>query len=123
MIRSDQILKTVGMIQHENLDLRTITMGINLLDCRHPSVDVACRKIVAKIERCAGELVETCDAVATEFGLPIVNKRLAVSPMADVGAGHDADGFLALAKALDQAARSVRVDFVEIGRASCRERV
>jgi uncharacterized protein (UPF0210 family) len=112
MIRSDQILKTVGMIQHENLDVRTITMGINLLDCRHPTIDVCCRKIVAKIERCAGTLVETCNAVSTEFGLPIVNKRLAVSPVADIAAGHDPEGFVAVAKALDQAARSVCVDFV-----------
>ncbi|MBN2451122.1 MAG: PFL family protein [Lentisphaeria bacterium] len=112
MIRSDQILKTVSMIQHENLDVRTITMGINLLDCRHPSAEVCCRKVVAKIERCAGSLVETCNAVSTEFGLPIVNKRLAVSPVADVAAGHDAGGFVAVAKALDQAARSVGVDFI-----------
>lgn len=112
MIRSDQILNTVSMIQNENLDVRTITMGINLLDCRHQSVDVCCRKIVTKIERCAGALVDTCEAVSTEFGLPIVNKRIAVSPIADVAAGFDAAGFVAVAKALDQAARSVRIDFL-----------
>jgi len=112
MIRSDQILNTVSMIQNENLDVRTITMGINLLDCRHQSVDVCCRKIVTKIERCAGTLVDTCEAVSAEFGLPIVNKRIAVSPIADVAAGFDAAGFVAVAKALDQAARSVRIDFL-----------
>jgi uncharacterized protein (UPF0210 family) len=87
-------------------------MGINLLDCRHPDIDIMCRRIVTKIERHAGELVETCEAVSTEFGLPIVNKRIAVSPVADVAAGHSADGFVAAAKALDQAARSVRIDFI-----------
>jgi uncharacterized protein (UPF0210 family) len=112
MIRSDQILKTVAMIQHENLDVRTITMGINLLDCRHPDVDVMCRRIVTKIERHAGALVETCDRVSTEFGLPIVNKRIAVSPIADVVAGHEREGFVGAAKALDQAARSVGIDFI-----------
>jgi uncharacterized protein (UPF0210 family) len=112
MIRSDQILNTVSMIQNENLDVRTITMGINLLDCRHSDIDVCCRKIVTKIEKYAGALVETCEAVSTEFGLPIVNKRIAVSPAADVAAGHDAAGFVAIAKAMDQAARSVEIDFI-----------
>ena len=112
MIRSDQILKTVGMIQNENLDVRTITMGINLLDCRHPDIDVLCRSIVTKIEECAGSLVDTCEAVSTDYGLPIVNKRLAVSPIADVAAGHSREGFVAVAQALDQAARSVEVNFI-----------
>ena len=112
MIRSDQILNTVSMIQQENLDVRTLTMGINLMDCQDSNIDVCCRRIVAKIEDKAGRLVETCNAVGMEFGLPIVNKRLAVSPIADVAAGHDTAGFVAIAKALDQAARSVEVDFV-----------
>lgn len=112
MIRSDQILKTAGMIQNENLDVRTITMGINLLDCRDRDVDIMCRRIVTKIERLAGRLVDTCGKVSTEYGVPIVNKRLAVSPVADVAAGHSAAAFVKVAKALDQAARSVEVDFV-----------
>jgi uncharacterized protein (UPF0210 family) len=112
MIRSDQILNTVSMIQNENLDVRTITMGINLLDCRHSDIEVCCRKIVTKIEKYAGALVETCEAVSTEYGLPIVNKRIAVSPAADVAAGHDSAGFVAIAKAMDQAARSVEIDFI-----------
>ena len=112
MMRSDQIISTVGMIQKDNLDVRTITMGINLLDCRHQDVDVMCRRVVNKIEKYAGDLVEVCDQVVTKYGVPIVNKRLAVSPAADVAAGHDAAGFVALAKAMDQAARSVGVDFI-----------
>ncbi|MCK5804123.1 MAG: PFL family protein [Lentisphaeria bacterium] len=112
MIRSEQILKTVSMIQNENLDVRTVTMGINLLDCRHPDVDTMCRRILTKIEKCAGSLVEICTEVSQEYGLPIVNKRLAISPVADIAAGHDEAGFVAVAKALDKAARSVNVDFV-----------
>ena len=112
MMRSDQIISTVGMIQKDNLDVRTITMGINLLDCRHQDVDVMCRRVVNKIEKYAGDLVEVCDQIVTKYGVPIVNKRLAVSPAADVAAGHDAAGFVALAKAMDQAARSVGVDFI-----------
>lgn len=126
MLRSEQIVNTIDMIQRENLDVRTVTMGINLLDCRHQDIDVMCRRVVAKIERLAGNLVDVCEQVVTKYGVPIVNKRLAVSPAADVAAGHGPEGFVALAKAMDQAARSVNVDFIggysaqvqkEIGRA------
>jgi len=112
MIRSDQILKTVSMIQNENLDVRTVTLGINLMDCRHEDVRTLCRRIVHKIETIAGNLVEACDAVSEQYGVPVVNKRIAVSPIADVGAGLDAAGFVQVAKALDQAARSVGVDLI-----------
>ncbi len=112
MISSDQIINTVDMVQKENLDVRTVTLGINLMDCRHEDVDMMCRKIVTKIERVAGNLVEVCDEIGNKYGIPIVNKRLAVSPVADVAAGHDKAGFVAVAEALDQAARSVKVDFV-----------
>lgn len=112
MLRSEQIVNTIDMIQRENLDVRTVTMGINLLDCRHQDIDVMCRQVVSKIERYAGNLVEVCDQVVTKYGVPIVNKRLSVSPAADVAAGHGPEGFVALAKAMDQAARSVNVDFI-----------
>ncbi len=112
MIRSDQILKTVAMIQNENLDVRAVTLGLNLQDCQHPDATALCRRVVAKIERVAGGLVAACEAVSTEFGVPVVNKRLAVSPVSDLCAGHGRDTFVLVAKALDQAARSVGVDFV-----------
>jgi len=112
MIRSDQILNTVAMIQHENLDVRAVTLGINLMDCRHQDLRILCRRIVNKIETVAGNLVDTCNEVSERYGVPVVNKRLAVSPIADVVAGVDRDGFVRVAKALDQAARSVGVDFV-----------
>ncbi|MBQ6472623.1 MAG: PFL family protein [Victivallales bacterium] len=109
---TEQILNTVDMVQKQNLDVRTVTMGVNLMDCRDTDIDVLCRKVVAKIERCAGNLVETCEAMVAKYGIPIVNKRLAVSPAADVVAGFDQDSFVLFAKALDQAARSVGVDIV-----------
>ena len=112
MISTEQILNTVDMVQKQNLDVRTVTMGVNLMDCRDTDIDVLCRKVVAKIERCAGNLVETCEAMVAKYGIPIVNKRLAVSPAADVVAGFDQDSFVLFAKALDQAARSVGVDIV-----------
>ena len=99
MLRSEQIVNTIDMIQRENLDVRTVTMGINLLDCRHQDIDVMCRRVVAKIERLAGSLVDVCEQVVTKYGVPIVNKRLAVSPAADVAAGHGPEAFVALAKA------------------------
>ena len=112
MISSDKIIKTVAMVQKENLDVRTVTMGINLMDCRDTDADRMCAKVVDKIERKAGQLVDVCDAMVTKYGIPIVNKRIAVSPAADVAAGHKMSGYVALAKALDQAARSIGVDFI-----------
>ncbi|MFZ1401103.1 MAG: DUF711 family protein, partial [Candidatus Promineifilaceae bacterium] len=112
MIRSDQILNTVHMIQKENLDVRAVTMGINLLDCHRSNVDRTCDAIKEKIETHAARLVETCDAISTEYAIPVVNKRIAVTPIAHVGAGFDADGFVKIAQALDEAATAVGVDFL-----------
>ncbi len=100
------------MIQKENLDVRTVTLGLDLMDCRDSDADVMARKVISKIERYAGSLVETCDAVGTKYGIPVVNKRLAVSPAADVAVGLGRKGMVTLAKALDTAARSTGIDFV-----------
>ena len=112
MIRSDQILNTVDMIQKENLDVRAVTLGIDLLDCRGDDVTETCRRIKAKIERYAARLVPVCEAVSERYGVPVVNKRLAVTPIASVGAGFDRPDFVRLAAALDEAAFAVKVDFI-----------
>jgi uncharacterized protein (UPF0210 family) len=112
MIRSDQILNTVDMIQKENLDVRAVTLGINLLDCRRDSVDAACAAIRAKIEHYAGQLVAVCDDIGAEYAIPVVNKRISVTPIAHVGSGLDVEGFVALAHALDEAATAVGVDIL-----------
>lgn len=112
MLRSDEILNTVDMIQKENLDVRTVTMGISLLDCHRADIASTCRAIQEKIERYAGPLVETCEAISGEYAIPVVNKRVAVTPIAHVGAGFDPDGFVAIAQALDEAARRVGIDFL-----------
>ena len=112
MLKTEQILNTVEMIQKENLDVRTVTLGLNLLDCRDNDPAAMARKVVAKIECHAGNLVETCDSVGAKYGLQIVNKRLAVSPAADVAAGLGRAGLIALAKALDTAAKNTGIDFV-----------
>ena len=112
MIRSEKILQTVGMVQNEHLDVRTVTMGINLLDCHHQDIDLLCARVVNKIETLAGGLVETCEAIGAQYGVPVVNRRLAVSPVADVAAGMGKEALIRVAKALDQAAKSVGVNFV-----------
>jgi uncharacterized protein (UPF0210 family) len=112
MIRSDEILNTVDMIQKENLDVRAVTMGISLLDCHRADVASTCQKIRDKIRRCAVNLVETCETISAEYAVPVVNKRIAVTPIAHVGAGFDAAGFVEIAKALDKVADEVGVDFL-----------
>ena len=112
MLRSDQILATVEMIQKENLDVRTVTMGISLLDCRGGSVAETCEKIEKKIFDYAGNFVATCNDISRNLGIPVVNKRISVTPIAFVGAGFDQHGFVELAKSLDRAATAVGVDIL-----------
>ena len=112
MLRSDQILATVEMIQKENLDVRTVTMGINLLDCRGGTVAQTCENIERRISDKAGTFVETCNHVSRKLGIPVVNKRISITPIAFVGAGFDREGFVELALSLDRAASSVGVDIL-----------
>jgi len=112
MIRSDQILNTVDMIQKENLDVRAVTMGINLLDCHRSNVARTCQAIKEKIGKNAEKLVSTCEAISMEYAIPVVNKRIAVTPIAHVGAGFTESGFVEIAKALDEAANTVGIDFL-----------
>jgi len=112
MIRTEEILNTVDMIQKEKLDVRAVTMGISLLDCHRSTVEKTRAAIKEKIKRHAERLVEVCDAVSAEYSIPVVNKRIAVSPIAHVGAGFDSAGFVEIAKALDEVATEVGVDFL-----------
>ncbi len=112
MIRSDHILNTVDMIQKENLDVRAVTMGIDLLACRSQNIRHTCDKIRKKIADSACRLTTVCEDISRKYGIPVVNKRIAVTPMASVGAGCNRKEFVLLAKALDQAAEDVGVDFL-----------
>ncbi len=112
MIQSDEILNTVDMIQKEKLDVRAVTMGISLLDCHRASVEQTCQAIKDKIQRYAGNLVNTCETISAEYAIPVVNKRIAVTPIAHVGAGFDAAGFVQIARALDEAAGAVGIDIL-----------
>lgn len=112
MIRSDEILATIRMFQEENLDVRTVTMGINLAGCVSADADVFCDKIRQKITRHAGSLVSACNRIADRYGIPIVNKRLAVSPIGSLAANLGPSGLIKIARALDLAASEMRVDLI-----------
>ena len=112
MINRDNILETVRMIQQENLDIRTITMGISLFDCADPDGSKARQKIRNKILTLAGRLVAVGEEIEGEFGIPIVNKRIAVTPISLIAGATDEDNYVEFARTLDLAAKEVGVDFI-----------
>ena len=114
MINITEVNETNKMIEKENLDVRTITMGISLLDCIDENTDKTCDKIYHKITSKAGSLVETGDKIGAEFGIPIVNKRVSVTPIATIGGAcaKSSDDFVKIAKALDKAAETIGVNFI-----------
>ena len=111
MWNTNDILETIKMIQEENLDIRTITMGISLMDCADTDVDRACEKVYEKICRKAEKLVATGEEIAGKYGIPIVNKRISVTPIA-ILAGVSGGDVTKYAKALDKAAETVGIDFI-----------
>jgi len=112
MIEQRQILETVRMIEQQHLDIRTITMGISLRDCCHPDPKAACTRVYDKIARYAKDLVKTGEQIETEYGIPIVNKRISVTPMAMVAEASDTLDYTPFAKAMDKAAKEVGVNFI-----------
>lgn len=114
MINSFEVRETNKMIEENNLDVRTITMGISLLDCISSEVDATCENIYKKITEKAGKLVETGDEIALEFGIPIVNKRVSVTPISLIGSAccKTVSDFVKIAKTLDRAAHEINVNFI-----------
>ena len=112
MLNARDILETITMIQDEHLDVRTITMGISLLDCCHSDVDVMCRKVYDKITRYAKNLVATGEQIEKEFGIPIINKRISVTPAAMILASCENKDAVKLAKTLEKAAVACGVNFL-----------
>ncbi|MEW6541757.1 MAG: PFL family protein [Bacillota bacterium] len=112
MLGVDEIIQTVRMIQEENLDIRTITMGISLQDCADANPDALCEKVFGKVTGLAGRLVEVGNQIEREYGIPIVNKRIAVTPVSLIVGETGAGGCLALARTLDGAAAAVGVNFI-----------
>ena len=114
MINIFEVNETNKMIEQENLDVRTITMGISLLDCIDSDLDIMNEKIYNKITTKAKDLVATGDKIAAEFGIPVVNKRVSVTPIALIGgvACHTTEDFVSIAKTLDRAAKTIGVNFI-----------
>ncbi len=106
------IISTLDMIDNQHLDVRTITMGISLLDCCDEDIDKACERVYEKICRKAEKLVETGEQIEREFGIPIVNKRISVTPIALVAAASDSKSYVPFAIALDEAAKKCGVNFI-----------
>ena len=112
MFDYESILQTLSMIDNQKLDIRTITMGISLLDCADSDPDRACGKIYQKIIRKAGKLVETGEAIERDFGIPIIHKRISVTPISLVAAASGAKDYVKFARVLDKAAKEVGVNFI-----------
>ena len=112
MLTEREILSVVEMLQNEHLDVRTITLGINLFDCASHDLYTFKQNILKRIYGVAGDLVKICGEVEGKFGIPIVNKRISVSPIAVVGAPFSPSQFVEVAKTLDHAAEHANVDFI-----------
>ncbi len=114
MVELSEVFETVNMVAQENLDVRTITMGISLLDCIDPDLDRLCDKVYEKITVSARDLVKVGDDIGSEFGVPVINKRISVTPIAMIGgaACKKPEDYVRIAQTLDKAAKKVGVNFI-----------
>ena len=114
MVEMNEVFETIDMVSHENLDVRTITMGIRLLDCIDPDLDRLCEKIYNKTTESAKDLVKVGDEIGLEYGVPVINKRISITPAALIGgaACKNPDDFVRIAETLDKAAKKVGVNFI-----------
>ncbi|MDP2218174.1 MAG: PFL family protein [Methanolobus sp.] len=112
LIHPEEILETIKMVTNENLDIRTVTMGISLRDCCHPDIDTFNENIYEKITTCAKDLVKTTDDVQSLYGIPIINKRISVTPIAIVAESCKEPDLTSVARTLDRAAHDVGIDFI-----------
>lgn len=111
-LSAHEIFDTLQMFEEHHLDIRTLTLGVNLLDCSASTVNETCERVARKLLRTGARLVETVDSVARDFGVPIVNKRISVTPMSLVGAAAGPESFVPLALTLDHCAAELGVDFI-----------
>ena len=112
MLNTIDILQTLDMLDRQHLDIRTVTMGVNLLDCAHPDIEACARKVYDKICRRAGNLLPVAQGIEAELGIPIVNKRISVTPIAMVAQSTSARDYTPIAAAMDRAAKTCGVDFI-----------
>ncbi len=111
-ITPEEIVETLLMVQQQNLDIRTVTLGLSLRGCTHADVDTAAERIYERVTSAASELVPVTRRVESEFGIPIINRRIAVTPLSEIAAACTDEDMTPLADALDRAAREVGVDFI-----------
>ncbi|HYH04604.1 MAG TPA: DUF711 family protein, partial [Bacillota bacterium] len=107
-----EILETITMVENYHFDIRTVTMGINILDCADPDIKAASRKASAKILRLADKLLETVNLMENTYGVPIINKRISVTPVSLMAQSSNAEDYLELALMLDQVAATLGIDFI-----------
>ena len=112
MLSEREITSTLNMLRNEHLDVRTVTLGVSLFDCVSHDLDLFTANVRAKLRRYASQLVAVCDDVGDKYGIPVVNKRISVSPIAVVAAPFGPDGMVRVCRALDEAAREAGVDFL-----------
>ena len=112
MLNVNDILETIQMIREENLDIRTVTMGISLYDCAGDDIDTVCDRIYEKITSRARDLVKVGCDIEKEYGIPIINKRVSVTPISLVGGKYSKDDYVKIAKTLDRAAHTLGINFI-----------
>lgn len=112
MVQHSEILETISMVKEQNFDVRTITIGIDLYDCIHPDIDVLNQNIYNKITRIGKDLVKTAHELSLQYGVPIVNQRISVTPIAQIAAATKADSYVSIAQTLDRAAKAIGVSFI-----------
>ena len=112
MINSNEIIETFKMIEEEKLDIRTITMGISLRNCVHPDPEKARKNIYDKILKKSENLVKVAENIEMEYGVPVINKRISVTPISIIAESSQVDDYVKFAETLDKAATEVGVDFI-----------
>ena len=112
MVQHSEILETISMVKEQNFDVRTITIGIDLHDCIHPDINVLNQNIYNKITRIGKDLVKTAHELSLQYGVPIVNQRISVTPIAQIAAATKADSYVSIAQTLDRAAKAIGVSFI-----------
>jgi uncharacterized protein (UPF0210 family) len=112
LIHPEEILETINMVSHQHLDIRTVTMGISLRGCSHPDIKVFNENIYKRILSCAEKLVQTTEEIESLYGIPVINKRISVTPIAIVAESCEADDYTSVAETLDRVAQEIGVDFV-----------
>ena len=111
-VTTDHVVETISMVTQQHLDIRTITLGLSLYGCVDHDVEVVANKVYDRLTTAAENLVPTAEQLHREFGIPIINKRISVTPVAALAAATDAEDLTPIAQAMDRAAKEVGVDYV-----------